>query len=112
MIGGSGERKTLRLVAQYADACNLFAGPDVAHKLDVLREHCDHLGRDYNAIEKTVTTPFELGANGEGADKMLDQLRELHDLGITVATGSARGPAGPEHVAAYGTHIIPEISAW
>ena len=55
MIGGMGERKTLRLVAQYADACNLFArtGLDtLRQKLDVLRAHCDDLGRDYDAIEK------------------------------------------------------------
>ncbi len=56
MIGGAGERKTLRLVAQYGDACNLFASsPDeVAHKLDVLRRHCDDAGRDYATIRKTV----------------------------------------------------------
>ncbi|GII36399.1 LLM class F420-dependent oxidoreductase [Planotetraspora phitsanulokensis] len=56
MIGGGGEKKTLRLVARYGDACNLFAtGPEeVAHKLDVLRAHCDAEGRDYDAIEKTV----------------------------------------------------------
>jgi hypothetical protein len=78
----------------------------------VLREHCANLGRDYDTIEKTSLTPFELGRNGEGADKMLDQLREIHDLGITVATGSLRGPDGPELVAAFGEHIIPEISTW
>lgn len=56
MVGGSGERRTLRLVAQYADACNLFAvTPDeVGHKLDVLRGHCDDVGRDYDEIAKTV----------------------------------------------------------
>src|SRR5215216_6371006 len=55
LIGGGGERKTLRLVAQYADACNLFGGPDeVAHKLDVFRRHCDAVGRDPNDIEVTV----------------------------------------------------------
>ncbi|WP_084557827.1 LLM class F420-dependent oxidoreductase [Hamadaea tsunoensis] len=56
LIGGGGEQKTLRLVAQYADACNVFgAGPDaVAHKFDVLRRHCDAVGRDYDTIEKTV----------------------------------------------------------
>ena len=55
MIGGSGEQKTLRMVAQYADACNIFGGPDeVAHKLDVLRRHCDDLGRDPNEIEVTA----------------------------------------------------------
>src|SRR4051794_37803493 len=55
MIGGSGERKTLRLVAQYADACNLFGGPtEVAQKIDVLRKHCDEIGRDPNEIEVTA----------------------------------------------------------
>src|SRR5437764_659311 len=55
MIGGSGERKTLRLVAQYADACNIFGGPDeVAQKLDVLRRHCDAVGRDPSEIEVTA----------------------------------------------------------
>lgn len=56
LIGGGGERKTLRLVAQYGDACNLFASSpeDIAHKLDVLRRHCDDVGRDYDSIRKTV----------------------------------------------------------
>ena len=56
LIGGGGEKKTLRLVARYADACNLFGSSvaDVEHKLDVLRRHCDDEGRDYQAIEKTV----------------------------------------------------------
>ena len=56
LIGGGGERKTLRLVARYADACNLPASSpdDVTHKLDVLRAHCDAEGRDYNTIRKTA----------------------------------------------------------
>jgi F420-dependent oxidoreductase-like protein len=112
LIGGSGEKKTLRLVAQYADACNLFFRPDLPHKLDVLRGHCDTLGRDYDTVEKTAMTSFDLGRDGEGADTMLDRLREMHDLGITVATGTLRGPDGPASVAAYGEHIIPEISTW
>ncbi|MEU4311717.1 LLM class F420-dependent oxidoreductase [Nocardia sp. NPDC024068] len=56
LIGGGGEKKTLRLVARYGDACNLFASTpeEVAHKLDVLRGHCDDLGTDYERIRKTV----------------------------------------------------------
>jgi F420-dependent oxidoreductase-like protein len=112
LIGGSGEKKTLRLVAQYADICNLYGGADLARKLDVLRGHCANVGRDYDTIEKTALTPFDLGRNGESADRMLNDLRALHELGITVATGSLRGPAGPETVEAYGRYIIPEISTW
>ena len=66
LIGGGGEQKTLRLVARYADACNLFAGPGeqamvgLTHKLDVLRGHCETEGRSYDAIEKTVIGPAPL----------------------------------------------------
>ncbi|MET0425209.1 MAG: LLM class F420-dependent oxidoreductase, partial [Actinoplanes sp.] len=59
MIGGGGEQRTLKLVAQYADACNIGAGPDAAHKLDVLRAHCDTVGRDYATIEKTAITRID-----------------------------------------------------
>src|SRR5438874_4558146 len=68
LIGGGGERKTLRMVAQYADACNLFPSPDIAHKLDVLRQHCVAEGRDYDSIDKTSMLDLDLGPNGEGVD--------------------------------------------
>src|SRR5205823_2709649 len=67
MIGGGGEQKTLRLVAQYADACNLFArmGKDVLqHKLDVLREHCQAVGRPYEQIEKTTLDVLRISRDG------------------------------------------------
>jgi hypothetical protein len=82
MIGGSGERKTLRLVARYADACNLFgSGPDeVAHKLDVLRGHCMNEGRDYDAITKTV---LALGNPFGDRDAFLGQMAEYAKLGVT-----------------------------
>jgi F420-dependent oxidoreductase-like protein len=68
LIGGSGERKTLRLVARYAQACNLFGeGPEVvAHKLDVLRGHCDDARTDYDAIEKTVIVMADAVADPDG----------------------------------------------
>lgn len=59
MIGGGGEKRTLKLVAQYADACNIGAGPNAAHKLDVLRAHCDAVGRDYDTIKKTAMTRID-----------------------------------------------------
>lgn len=85
LIGGSGERKTLRLVAQYADACNLFGeSPDVVrHKLDVLRRHCDDVGRDYDTIEKTMI------ANGDplaDPDAFVSSMADYADLGISLIT--------------------------
>ena len=88
LIGGSGERKTLRLVARYAQACNLFPGPDLEHKLDVLREHCEREGRDYDEIEKTVLFNFDVGEHGERVDQILESLDDLARLGFTVAHGS------------------------
>ena len=72
LIGGAGEKKTLRLVAQYAQACNLFAGPELEHKLDVLREHCAAVGRDYDEIEKTVYFFYDVGPKGEKAQEVVD----------------------------------------
>ncbi|MFF2327876.1 MULTISPECIES: LLM class F420-dependent oxidoreductase [unclassified Streptomyces] len=82
MIGGGGERKTLLLVARYADACNLFAtGQDeVAHKLDVLRAHCRAEGRDYDAIAKTV---MYNGPVLDRPDRFLADAEAYADLGIT-----------------------------
>jgi F420-dependent oxidoreductase-like protein len=89
LIGGGGERKTLRLVAQYADACNLFPeGPEgVAHKLDVLRRHCDDVGRDYDEIEKTMLggAPGGLDPIAE-TDAFLADMERYAALGITLVT--------------------------
>jgi F420-dependent oxidoreductase-like protein len=69
LIGGAGEKKTLRLVAKYADACNLFDNPELPHKLEVLGEHCEREGRDPAEIEKTVLYALSLHATvGEAVD--------------------------------------------
>ncbi|HEX6447046.1 MAG TPA: LLM class F420-dependent oxidoreductase [Streptosporangiales bacterium] len=97
MIGGSGERKTLRLVAQYADMCNLFDlqgtgfRDDLRHKLDVLRRHCDDVGRDYAEIEKTTAT-LRLDDSRDGLDALLDHLRELAAIGIDHVVIGPREP--------------------
>ncbi|WP_125036035.1 LLM class F420-dependent oxidoreductase [Nocardioides sp. LS1] len=90
LIGGSGERKTLRLVAQYADACNLFSmGRDaVGHKLDVLRRHCDDAGRDYDEIEKTV---LAMANPATERDEFLREMAAYAELGITLVTAMPRG---------------------
>lgn len=79
LIGGSGEKKTLRLVAQYADACNLFENSDVRHKLDVLRGHCDRLGRSYDTIEKTAH--MRVGED-QSVDDSVRRAEALAALGI------------------------------
>jgi F420-dependent oxidoreductase-like protein len=94
MIGGGGEKRTLRLVAQYADACNLFdlgLGPDgIPRKLDVIREHCDDVGRDYDEISKTCLArltmdtgaPLPDGVTGHSVDQAVERLSRLRDAGI------------------------------
>ncbi len=85
LIGGGGEKKTLRLVAQYADACNLFAyggTGEIPHKLDVLKRHCEDVGRDYDEIERTVLMPVDLGSDGKSVSGLLENCRALADLGI------------------------------
>ena len=77
LIGGGGEQKTLRMVAQYAQACNLFDGPELEHKLEVLRRHCEDLGRDYDEIEKTVMARLDPGPDGEHVDEILASLERL-----------------------------------
>src|SRR5437868_14567924 len=64
MIAGSGEQRTLRLVARYADACNLQPGPQLPKKLEILRQHREAEGRDYDTIEKTCMFAFDVGEDG------------------------------------------------
>jgi F420-dependent oxidoreductase-like protein len=93
LIGGGGEKKTLRLVARYADASNLFGSPeDVAHKLDVLRRHCDDVGRDYDEIEKTAN----LG--GPVTDSTADDLAAYAKLGVTTMIVMPPGDAPARYV--------------
>lgn len=110
LIGGVGEKKTLRLVARYADACNLFDAPDLAHKLDVLRRHCDREERDYNTIEKTVQMRFEVGPGGEGSSRLLARLEELAHLGIDVAHGYLPVDDELGRVEGMGRHVLPLLA--
>ena len=92
MIGGSGEQRTLKIVARYADACNIFAVPEAAHKLDVLRAHCDTVGRDYGTIEKTATTRIDPSST---ADDIVRTGAEMAKLGCTALYVYATGISEP-----------------
>jgi len=112
LIGGSGERKTLRLVAQYADACNLFAGPEqLLAKLEVLRRHCDAVGRDFDSIMKTVYYVMDVGDNGERIPQVLDDLAALSEAGAQMAIGALRGVERIDPIEIVGGEIIPKIAA-
>jgi F420-dependent oxidoreductase-like protein len=109
MIGGSGERKTLRLVAQYADACNLFATTpaEVAHKLEVLAQHCDDVGRDLATIEKTIVT----GTNPlTDVDAFLTEMDTYAKLGIDLVEISPGVPDPAGWVADVAAQVVPRLA--
>ena len=106
LIGGSGERKTLKLVARYAQACNLFGGPETAHKLDVLRRHCETEGRDYDDVEKTVMVAF----TPCDVDGFLETARGYADLGVQHLHGAMPGYYEPGVVRAFGLAVVPALA--
>jgi len=112
LIGGGGEKKTLLMVARYAQACNLFPGPELPHKLDVLREHCEREGRDYDDIEKTVVFPFDVGSDGERVEQTLEGLRALADLGVQVAHGRVEAVQDIRPLEVIGEHVVPAVADW
>ena len=111
LIGGGGEKKTLRLVARYADACNIavYDPAQAAHKLEVLREHCVTEGRDYGEIEKTAQTRFDLGENGENVQRTIESLHEVAEMGFTVAHGSLLGVSKNRQFDLFAERIIPAL---
>ena len=111
LIGGGGERKTLRLVAQYADACNFFTGPEeLRAKLEVLRRHCEAVGRDFDSIMKTVYYVMDIGDNGERVPQVLDDLTALAEAGADGALGALRGVERIDPIEIVGREIIPKIA--
>jgi F420-dependent oxidoreductase-like protein len=108
LVAGSGERKTLRLVARYADACNMFAvGPAVvAHKLDVLAHHCETEGRDPASVTRTILAMQDPFADVEG---FLATMREYARLGVTLVEVMPTVPDPVSWVARLGQRIVPTL---
>ena len=116
LIGGSGERKTLRLVAKYGDACNIFArmGDDVLrHKLNVLREHCQAVGRPYDQIEKTTLDYIYLTRDGRNGSTTpaaaVESFAHLASLGIDQAIFSMPNVTDPEVFDLLATEVVPQV---
>jgi F420-dependent oxidoreductase-like protein len=110
LIGGGGERKTLRLVARYAGACNLFPTPQMAHKLDVLKRHCETEDRDYDTIEKTCLFTFDVGEKGANVGKLIGRLKRFASLGIDTVIGSVPGVETLEPLEIVGRDLIPAVA--
>lgn len=116
LIGGMGEKKTLRMVAQYANACNLFAraGTDVlAHKLEILKRHCEAVGRDYGEIELTTLGTARLSQGEGNAQDVIRNCRELADLGIHHAIFNLPNNVHEiQPLEVFGKVIIPEVAGF
>jgi F420-dependent oxidoreductase-like protein len=107
LIAGDGERRTLPLVARYADACSLRPTPDITHKLDVLRRHCDEAGTDFDRLERTCVFEFAADDGGSRTTELLDRLRWLADAGIETVIGRVPGIEHRTPLELLARHVIP-----
>jgi F420-dependent oxidoreductase-like protein len=115
MVGGGGERKTLRLVAKYGDACNVFSGrgtgqEEVAHKLAVLREWCEREGRPYDEIRRTVLYNGPVGQDPAGAAAFVEEMRALADVGVDEVHVMPLEGDPVAFVRSLGEYVVPRLS--
>jgi F420-dependent oxidoreductase-like protein len=114
MIGGAGEKKTLRMVAKYADATNLFAGPQsgpaqVKAKLDVLAEHCAREGANFDRIRKTILWVGPLGTDSHGGEVFAEQMTAYAQVGIEEVHVMPFGDDPVGFITDLGEHVIPRL---
>jgi alkanesulfonate monooxygenase SsuD/methylene tetrahydromethanopterin reductase-like flavin-dependent oxidoreductase (luciferase family) len=112
LIGGTGPKKTLRMVAQYADACNIFerAGTEKMQKtLDTLKGHCEKLGRDYATVEKTSLGTVHLSGE-DTVDSVLSRIKKLSELGFTHAIFNMPDVYEITPLETFGKEIIPAVA--
>lgn len=109
LIGGNGEQKTLRFVAEYGNACNLTVGDpaEVEHKLGVLRRHCDNAGTDYDAIEKTVQGGVDPLADPDGFMRLMERYAAI---GVDLVELRAPMPDPVPFVTEVGATVVPRVA--
>ncbi len=109
LVGGGGERKTLRLVAQYADACNVFGRSPgfIRSKFEVLREHCERLGRPYDEIERTVLTSADPSA--ESTDEIVERFGSLIEAGTQHLIFDVRRVADTTRLERIASEVFPQL---
>lgn len=111
MVAGGGEKKTLRICAQYGDACNLFGGPEmVGPKLDVLKRHCEALGRDYGTIEKTTLNTVHIAPGEMTARDVIDQCKALAAVGVDHAIVNMPNVHELKPLEVFAKEVIPELA--
>jgi len=117
MIGGGGEQKTLRLVARYADASNLFGDPDqLRHKYRVLAEHCEAVGRPFEEIERTTLQSVSLfnpnawRPSTESADQLVDRFGRLGDAGVQQVIVNTADVHNPDAIELLATEVMPQLA--
>ncbi len=114
MVGGGGERKTLRLVAQYADACNVFGSPEtIARKYRILDAHCAAVGRDPDQIERSTLQDVRLAMAGSGGgetpDDVVERLGELYDAGAQHVIVDLKAVHEPARLERFATAVLPQL---
>lgn len=113
LVAGGGEKKTLRLVARYADACNLFGTPTaVAAKLAILKAHCDELGRDYGSIEKTTLGTVHLAPGHMSGADVVELCRRLAAVGVQHALFNMPNVHEIAPIEAMGREVIPAVAGF
>ncbi len=113
LIGGMGEKKTLRLVAKYANACNFFGGAGIEtlrHKLEILKQHCNSLGRDYAEIEKTTLNTAYLAPGQMSTADVIQQCREQAAAGVQHAIFNMPNIHEIKPLETFGREIIPAVA--
>jgi F420-dependent oxidoreductase-like protein len=114
MIGGGGERKTLRLVAQYGDASNVFGGPEkIHHKWEVLRRHCEAVGRPFDEIERSTLQGVRISLDGSGGaetpDQVIERFGELGDAGAQHILFSVRDVWQTDKLELLGSTVLTQL---